>query len=204
MGILEPTTSRWAEILHHYDGIHRHRAEDELHWFIQARSLAEVISRAALAIDSRGKRFAHQRRIPSSALREARAALLREQSKIQACRDFDELLTTITHTLDDVFGLCELFCYDTAFRIGGYLRLYPEKVYLHSGTREGARALGLRVGLRKAIDVAELPDELGGLPPHEIEDILCIYKADFLHPPKPVHTVSGCCAPNRHEARRRC
>jgi hypothetical protein len=33
--------------------------------------------------------------------------------------------------------------YDIAHRIGAYLRREPEAVYLHAGTREGARALNL-------------------------------------------------------------
>jgi hypothetical protein len=33
--------------------------------------------------------------------------------------------------------------YDTALRIGAKLKLFPTKVYLHAGTRLGARALGL-------------------------------------------------------------
>ena len=56
-----------------------------------------------------------------------------------------------------------------------HLGLAPERVYLHAGTREGARALGLGRG-RDALDLDELPGEFGSLTPAEAEDCLCIYK----------------------------
>lgn len=61
--------------------------------------------------------------------------------------------------------------YDVAHRIVAYLGLEPEHVYLHRGTRVGARALGLGRG-RQWIDLAELPDEFGRLTLAETEDCL--------------------------------
>jgi len=40
-----------------------------------------------------------------------------------------------------VYGVGELACYDAALRIGGNLNIFPEKIYLHAGTRTGAREL---------------------------------------------------------------
>ena len=42
----------------------------------------------------------------------------------------------------------ELVVYDTALRIGARFGLEPEKVYVHRGTREGVRKLGLDAALR--------------------------------------------------------
>ena len=68
--------------------------------------------------------------------------------------------------------------YDTAFRIGAKLNKLPTKVYLHTGTREGAKALGFD-GKVKSIGVYELQPEFQKLEPYEIEDILCIFKDKF-------------------------
>ena len=68
--------------------------------------------------------------------------------------------------------------YDTVLRIGAKLDLFPDRVYLHCGTREGARALGLK-WRDPWLKVDELPRELRRLKPHEIEDFLCIYKGEF-------------------------
>ena len=43
--------------------------------------------------------------------------------------------------------LGELTVYDVAHRIGAYLQLEPDVVYLHRGTRIGARYLGLRLAV---------------------------------------------------------
>lgn len=50
----------------------------------------------------------------------------------------------IDTALETIPGLGELYVYDTTLRIGAKLNLFPDKVYLHAGTRLGATALGLR------------------------------------------------------------
>jgi hypothetical protein len=54
-------------------------------------------------------------------------------------------------------------------------------VYLHAGTRRGARALGLDHG-SDSVSPNQLPPALRRLQPHEVEDVLCIYK-DWLSSP---------------------
>ncbi|MCK6445988.1 MAG: hypothetical protein L6Q99_06305 [Planctomycetes bacterium] len=94
---------------------------------------------------------------------------------LDSCRSFDELHTTVNSTIRDIHMIGALVVYDVAHRIGAFLKLEPERVYLHRGTRDGALALGLGRG-REWIDLAELPDEFGRLSPAEAEDCLCIYK----------------------------
>jgi hypothetical protein len=72
-------------------------------------------------------------------------------------------------------GIGELTVYDTALRIGAHFGLEPERVYVHAGTREGARALGFE-NRRTTIDMNELPEPLQRLSAREAEDMLCIYK----------------------------
>ena len=66
--------------------------------------------------------------------------------------------------------------YDTALRIGAYLRLEPKEIHLHTGARDGAKALGFRGG-RRSLRPNELPRSLRRLKPYEIEHCLCIYKS---------------------------
>jgi ABC-type arginine/histidine transport system permease subunit len=65
--------------------------------------------------------------------------------------------------------------YDTALRLGANLRLLPREVYLHAGTRRGARALGLDYR-SESVSMRLLPAALRRLRPYEVEDVLCIYK----------------------------
>jgi hypothetical protein len=167
----------WDAILRHYDMHHRPRVEQEHAWFAKSASIEEAISRAALATDERGKRFHHQRRIPRRALETARDELLQHQEEIRNAADFDALLAIITHAVGDVHRTGELYAYDTALRISYYLDLLP-RVYLHAGTRAGARALHLPHN-NESINANDLPPALRHRPAHEVEDILCIYKEHF-------------------------
>ncbi|MGD1155166.1 MAG: hypothetical protein ABSA41_04990 [Terriglobia bacterium] len=100
--------------------------------------------------------------------------------ELRRCDSFDQLHNLITEHLNGIRNLGGLYYYDTALRIGASLHLMPERVYLHSGTRDGARALGLD-WRADPLDPRALPKALGDLEPYEIEDFLCIYR-DHLRP----------------------
>lgn len=174
-GPVRQTVRDFDSIVRHYIRNFRPRSERELGHFRNQPSLSESISRAALAKDSREKRFKHQRRIPAKTLQAWAEALHRKSSQIQLCRTFEQLFKTIENECRKLWGIGELCVYDTALRIGAYLGLEPNEVFLHSGTRVGAKALGLD-GARRTVPVGELPNALQQLKPREIEDCLCIYK----------------------------
>jgi len=140
----------------------------------------EALERAALAIDDDGKRFSHQRRLRGSPLRNARNILSGGAQELRRCDSFDQLHNLIKEHLNGIRGLGRLYYYDTALRIGASLRLMPKRVYLHRGTRDGARALGLD-WRADSLDPRALRKELAVLEPHEIEDFFCMYK-DQLRP----------------------
>ena len=152
---------------------YREHAAREMQFYSRQRSLRDSVDRAARCVLPSGKRHSHQRRIPGEALEEARARLL--GADLHSCRSFDELHSLVDSLIRDIHMVGELVVYDVSHRIGAHFGLEPERVYLHAGTREGARELGLGRG-RAALDLAELPREFGRLSPAEAEDCLCIYK----------------------------
>lgn len=156
----------------------RPKAKAEIDWFAHQPSLDAAIEKAALAVNSRAKRYSHQRRLTKVALKQAFRALLEESAAIEKSRDFDELFRIIRAAVKPIPGIGELYVYDTSFRIGAKLNLFPTKVYLHAGTRRGVRALGLDHSA-DTLKVSALPKELRGLEPHELEDILCIFKDEL-------------------------
>lgn len=168
----------WRGILEEYDGRGCCGCEDQIAWFQQQPSLRVAIETAARAIDAWGRRFSHQFRIRRVAIREATTALLAIEQQLARAQSFDDVFESVTRQLQGVAWIGELFRYDTAFRIGAYLRLFPTRVYLHAGTRLGARALGLDYK-KAALEMSEVPAALRHRRPHEIEDILCIYKDRF-------------------------
>jgi len=166
------------EIVEDYIANCRENAQKELRWFTIQNTLKAAVSTAALAKTPSGKRFDHQRRIPKNVLNLAEEKLLKNLEQIQSTKDFDELYILLKKLLSEIKGIGELYIYDTALRIGAYLGHEPDKIYLHAGTLQGAKKLGLNTKLGYVFK-KELPNEFGRLLPREIEDCLCIYKDEF-------------------------
>ena len=162
-----------AAIIRDYVRRHRPKTTRELQHFRSLGSLDETITQAGLALRPDGKRWSHQRRIPKAALERATRQLRR--TRLEGAASFADLMTRVTSAVRSIRGIGELYAYDTAIRIGAHLGLLPTEVYLHAGTRRGARALGLD-HRSESISIDLLPVALQGLPPYEVEDILCIYK----------------------------
>ena len=138
----------------------------------------QALRHAALAIDSNCKKYLHQRRLKQKALNKSLANLTKIKSNIKSCKSFDQLHALLDSKLQKVKGLGTLFIYDTAFRLGVNLGLYPQKVYLHAGTRMGAKRLDLNYE-EPYLEMKEVPRPLRKLKPYQVEDFLCIYKNKF-------------------------
>jgi hypothetical protein len=184
----------WQTVIRHYRMNHLPKHRAGIQWFVNQPTLAIAIEMAALARDSRGKRFGHQRRIPQVVLRAALQELRSRAPEIQACKSFNELHELIEDALNGVKGVGELYFYDTALRIAANLHLRPETVLLHAGTRVGARLI-TEVRGRRWLTRKDLPAELRRLPAEQVEDILCIYKDRIggLHNRLPQRTARGRC-----------
>jgi len=168
--------STMKEIATDYIRNYRTPAARELAYFKLPRMDEKAISRAALCLLPSGKRHSHQRRIPKSVLAETERRLVENAAALRRSTSFDELHTLVADLVGPIPGIGELTVYDISQRIGSRFDLEPERIYLHSGTRVGARALGFD-GRRSSIEVVELPRELTKrLSPRELEDLLCIYK----------------------------
>src|SRR5262245_50635809 len=90
----------------------RPRMRTELEWFGRQPSLSSAIEYAALAVDSRGKRYSHQRRLKKVNLERARQALLADSAAIERSDNFDDLFTRIEAILEPISGVGELYVYD--------------------------------------------------------------------------------------------
>ncbi len=165
----------YRAIVARYIRDHRVPARREARHHARQPSLRKAIEVAALAVTRDGKRHSHQRRIPRRVLDKAKRRLL--HARLDRHATFHALHNAISHEIQSIRGVGPLLIYDIATRIGAYLGLKPQYVYLHAGTREGARVLGLANGA--FIAAASLPAAFRRLSPSEIEDCLCIYR-DYL------------------------
>jgi len=174
----EVKSGRLRAIAADYAKRHRRHAERELAYFRILRTDEDAISRAALAQLPSGKRHPHQYRVPRATLEESQGRLLDHLPALREAESFEELFEVIAATIGPIPGIGELAVYDTALRVGAHFGLEPAKVYLHAGTRAGAKALGLD-WTADTIEMAELPAELRALTAREVEDVLCIYKDEL-------------------------
>ena len=155
-----------------------HAAGEEryLRFYAIQRTLPDAITKAALAELPNGNRFSHQRRIPGPVLVQAREALLRLDYR--ALKTFAELYELVAQALRPICGIGLLTIYDTAHRLGAYLKLSPDHVYLHAGVRIGAKALGLP-DWKDKLPMSVFPEAFQKLRPEQVEDCLCIYKSEL-------------------------
>ena len=137
-------------------------------------NLKNAIRAAAMSEYPLGKRHRHQRRFKKVTLELAAEKLCDVSLPIDGT--FDQLHEAVRAAINCIHGVGDLAVYDIANRIGCYLRVQPDRVYLHAGAREGARALGFSSG---SIEKSELSSEFERLSCAEIEDCLCVHKDDF-------------------------
>lgn len=171
-----PTT--YAEVVAQYIACDQHRGDGELAWFSGLPDYETLLEKAVMSRTSQDQRHPHQRRIPEAALRKAHRALSR--SDLQSCGSFADLHNAIDAATESIPKIGPLAVFDFACRIGAWRKppLQPELVYLHSGTRVGAAALGLARG-RQTLHVHELPKAFHRLSARHAEDCLCIYKDEL-------------------------
>ena len=153
-------------------------AKADLQHFASQPTFVDALRLAALAEGPGCTRMAHQRRIPRAVLRHSATRLLARAKTLLRAKTFEELYDLVANVILPIRGIGELTVYDTAVRIAAFRGLKPKRVYLHAGTRVGARALGVS-GDREWIAPHELPMAFRRLRPSEIEDCLCIYKAEL-------------------------
>jgi len=167
------------EIIEEYKSWRQENPDTWLNHCRNQENVEDAIIYAALSENHLGKRNSHQYRLKKITLEQFAASLLDVKEEIMKAKSFEELFGIIEFNKPK--GVGDLTCYDAALRIGAKINLYPEKIYLHTGTRRGAeKILGKKVN-RKFILKSELPDSFqnAAISSAEIEEILCMYKDQF-------------------------
>lgn len=159
-----------------YITVNKKKIDKEFDFYRESKNIDELIHKAVFAILPDGKRNPHQRRISEHIFKDVEKNILKIKETFNNFKTFDEILSVIEE--NKVKGFGKLAVYDTALRIGMYFNIYPKAVYMHAGTKGGARNLGLNVK-REYIPKNEFPQSFMVLEPYEIECILCIYKDNF-------------------------
>jgi hypothetical protein len=161
------------------DYIHRYLdiAQAERRFF-KGCSLQKAIRYASRCMRFDGKRHGHHRRRSQETLIGVENVLQECAEEMRACDTFHDLHDLIHREIHLIHDVGPLLVYDATASIGAHLGLNPDRIYLHSGTTEGAKAL-LRIRGRKTFKRSELPSAFMRLRCCEVEDCLCIYKRDL-------------------------
>jgi len=148
-------------------------------YVLEQKNLKNAIIIAAYSHDKYGKKHSHQRRLENDILSDFGEILVSIENKINDISDFDSLISIIDkHKIN---GVGEMLVYDVALRIGHYKRIYPEKIYLHRGTRVGVENLLGRKVYQNTILKEQLPEPFKScdLTASQLEDFFCIYEDIF-------------------------
>jgi hypothetical protein len=166
-------------IIKHYK-LKSNKQVDSLVLFCLAqKTLIEAIQVAAESVDENNKLHFHQRRVEKSELNSFAERLILRVTEISLVKTFDELYEIINAVKNHY--ITELTVYDVAQRIGAFKNIYPEKIYLQSGTRIGAENLLGKLGEAKFLLREDLPSpfQRPDFTLADIEQILFQYKDEF-------------------------
>jgi hypothetical protein len=148
-------------------------------YVLEQKTIDDAITVSVMSKDKYGNKHSHQWRICNDVYEEFKFSLLNVKDRIEKAKNFDELVNIIDR--HKPHGVGEVFCYDTTVRIGFWLNLLSEKVYIHAGTRIGLQNLFVKKISIKTICKDKLPEPFcsSDLSPGQLEDFFCIFKADF-------------------------
>lgn len=114
----------------------------------------------------------HQCRVAAK-LPEGLRVSLNDNIQPESFNSFHELYLWVESVASRVNGIGSTTIYDVARRLGVWVELEPEMVYLHAGTAKGAKKLGVT---GKVAPLNAFPLEIQRLGATHAENFLCIYK----------------------------
>ncbi|MES2517626.1 MAG: hypothetical protein V4585_05940 [Bacteroidota bacterium] len=166
-------------IIKNYQSNGRKQVDNHVSYCVGQTNLKNAIEVAAKAVDENNKTHFHQRRVGRTELNIFAEKLVLFEEEVNAVTTFDEIFDIVKKAHTE--GVNELAFFDTAFRIGSFLKIFPDKIYLTSGTRIGAEHLLGSLSGKTFLLPEELPIpfQLLNLTVADIEDILYTYRDEL-------------------------
>ena len=170
-------------IINEYKKLKKEHPDLHIEYCLQQNSLEDTIKIAAQSVNHLNKIHPHQHRVGRKKLNKFANELVNHVSEFEKANNFDNVYNIISKV--NMHGIGALTCYDTALRICSKIsyknNFFPDKIYLHAGTRIGAKKLigNKKLKGKQFIYKNDLPDVLKNseLTPSELEDILCCFIA---------------------------
>ena len=171
--------AKLERIIDNYKKRTRKSVDYHVQFCLDQKNLKDAIEAAAKAVDDYGKIHFHQRRVSKAELLAFAEKLATLENYLANAESFDAIYDTVKNLNQP--NINEITIFDTAFRIGSYLNLFPDKIYLTSGTRIGAEHLLGKLGNINTLLPTDFPSpfQRKDLSIADIEDILYVCKNEF-------------------------
>lgn len=146
---------------------------------VKSASFEEAVRRACACRNELGKKHNHQSKV--------RDVNLQRFAELILCNINPDFVLNFDHLFDHLgqilpWGIGPVTHYDVATRIGAYLKMEPEQLYLHAGVLDGWKLLHpMNVRWPERMPRYSWPAALRVLPADQVEDLLCAYRT-FLNP----------------------
>lgn len=160
------------------DRFPRERRDFVVPYTAESNSISQAIARAVSSVDANNKQHHHSFSISEHAMDNCFVKLIAQDDSLIRSINFHDLYKKVKRVLKDVNGIDDVYIYDIAVRIGSYLGLEPERIYLHSGVAVGAAKLGL-IEFPESLEYNQMPEALKAMTPDMIEDFLCCMRKVF-------------------------
>lgn len=161
---------RYLNVIRHYRNWKAAHPDIWVEHAASQATLHDAISIAGNMQNHLGKLHPHQYRLEAGNMQNYAESLHTYENDLRAARSFDDIMVIANDAR--VHGIGDLAIYDTAVRVGSFLNIWPQRVYLHADARAGVG--GLINNLSTSIITRDqLPDEFNNsdLSCYELEDI---------------------------------
>lgn len=157
-----------AKYLAEYEDCYK---DEDSWWGDKNITWLEAIERSWQSRDHDGKMYGHQRRVAGK-LNIGLEACLNQNRSPDNFDSFHAVYSWVESITRPINGLAATTTYDVARRLGAWLGMQPEMVYLHTGAAKGAKKLGIR---GEMVSLDDFPQEIRKLGATHAENFLCIY-----------------------------
>lgn len=168
----------WRDYMWRY--VEAERQDPCQYYTAEAPDLATAIRRACDSRGRDGKLFNHQSRVWQPNRDQFAQNLLTHKRRIKYAKSFEELFKVVERAARKTDGIGPVTEYDVACRLGYYLDLEPNRLYVHAGVLLGLKALRVKVPRgRKWLTRRELPPFFRDKNLELLESFLCGYRSEI-------------------------
>lgn len=175
---LDSIPALWRDYIWRY--VEAGKGDPVVEYTFEAPTFKECLKRACASKGPDGKMWFHQYKVPHRAKVDYYFELLRRHKEIKACESFWEMFLWFKQAADAVPGIGAVTRYDVAVRVGAWLGLEPEHLYVHAGVAQGLLVFGIKPARGAwCVDPEQLPVFFRDKQMDLVESFMCGYRSEL-------------------------